>query len=199
MNNAVTPGSIADLQNLTNTASDPSAVFDDYAAVIGNVITLQEQVALGVTDGSLTSDVQTLSSLSRAKDDVAQEQALLDEVLTIKTPAYNLNAGFLDLDTETILRVAYEDELTEVAAFQSTATQAESALFDSLLGPQAAKLASETMTDNLESGIFADASGNPPLAANGVTRSSSSVPAASRSSRSSTTRSVSPASRPRRA
>jgi signal transduction histidine kinase len=169
VNNAVTPGGIADLQNLTNTASDPSAVFDDYAAVIGNVITLQEQVALGVTDGSLTSDVQTLNSLSRAKDDVAQEQALLDEVLTITTDAYNLHAGFLDLNTETSLRVAYEDELTEVAAFQSTATQAESALFDSLLGPQAAKLASETMTDNLESGIFADASGNPPTAANGVT------------------------------
>jgi signal transduction histidine kinase len=169
VNNAVTTGGIKDLQNLTNTASDPSAVFDDYAAVISNMITLQQQVALGVTDASLTSDVQTLNSLSLAKDAVAQEQALLDEVLTIQTSAYGLNAGFIDFNTETSLRVASVGELTDISAFQSTATQVESALFDSLLGPQAAKLASETMTDNLESGIFSDASGNPPTAANGVT------------------------------
>jgi signal transduction histidine kinase len=166
VNNAVTPGGITDLQKLTGTASDPSAVFDDYAAVISNMITLQEQVALGVTDGQLTSDVQTLHSLSLAKDDVAQERALLDEVLTIQTDAYNLNAGFLDFNTETSLRVASQDELTNVAAFHATATPAESSLFDSLLGPQATKLASETMTDNLESGIFADASGNAPTDAN---------------------------------
>jgi signal transduction histidine kinase len=172
VNNAVTPGAIVDLQNLTNTASDPSAVFDDYAAVMSNMITLQQQVALGVTDGQLTRDVQTLNSLSLAKDDVAQEQALFDEVLTtsvsqpINTADFSLTAGFLDFNTESSLRVANQEELTNLAAFQSTATQQEGALFDALLGPQAAKLASETMTDNLESGIFADASGNPPVDAN---------------------------------
>jgi signal transduction histidine kinase len=169
VNNAVTAGSVADLQKLTITASDPSAVFADYAAVIGNMITLQEQVSLGVTDGPLNSDVQTLNALALAKDEVSQEQALLDEVLTVKTDAYNLTVGVLDFNTETSLRVAYEDELTDVSAFQSTATQAESALFDAGLGPQAKREASETMTDNLEAGIFDDASGNPPTAANGVT------------------------------
>jgi signal transduction histidine kinase len=169
VNNAVTPASVADLQHLTSTASDPSAVFADYAAVIRNMITLQQQVALGVTDGSLTSDVQTLNALALAKDEVSQERALLDEVLTTKTDAYNLNAGFLDFSTETSLRVAYEDELTDMSAFQSTATQPESALFDARLGPQAPLEASETFTDNLETGIFDDASGNPPTAANGVT------------------------------
>ncbi len=43
-------------------------VSPDYAAVIGVMITLQQQVALGVTDRPLTSDVQTLNSLSLAKD-----------------------------------------------------------------------------------------------------------------------------------
>jgi signal transduction histidine kinase len=172
VNNAVTPGAVVDLQNLTNTASDTSAVFDDYAAVISNMVTLQQQVALGVTDGRLTSDVQTLNSLLLAKDDVAQEQALFDEVLTvsvsqpINTADFSLTAGFLDFNTESSLRVASQEELTNLAAFQRTATQPEGALFDALLGPQAAKLASETMTDNLESGIFADASGNPPVDAN---------------------------------
>ena len=169
VNNAVSATSVTDLQRLTTTASDPSAVFDDYAAVIGNVLSLQEQVALGVTDSQLTSDVQTLNSLSVAKDDVAQEQALLDEVLTNQADVFNLNAGFIDFNTETSLRVAFENELTEVSAFQGTAAQSESALFDALLGPQSTKLASETMTDNLESGIFDDASGNPPTGPDGVT------------------------------
>ena len=33
----------------------------DYEAVISDIITLQEQVALGITDQSLTSDVQALN------------------------------------------------------------------------------------------------------------------------------------------
>ena len=180
VNNAVSAASITDLQRLTSTASDPSAVFDDYAAVISNVLSLQQQVALGVTDGQLTSDVQTLNSLSLAKDDVAQEQALVDEVLTNNADVFGLNAGFIDFNTETNLRVANQNELTNLAAFQSTATQQESALFDALLGPQAPKLASETMTDNLETGIFDDASGNPPTDANNkplvVVSSSSGIP-----------------------
>ena len=167
VNNAVSATSVGnDLHKLTLNASDPSAVFDDYAADIGIVLTLQEQVALGNTDSQLTSDVQTLNSLSLAKDDVAQEQALLDEVLTNQANVFNLNPGFIDFNTESNLKVANQEELTNLAGFQSTASVPESALFDALLGPQAKKLASETMTDNLETGIFDDASGNPPTNAN---------------------------------
>ena len=167
VNNAVSATSVGnDLHKLTLNASDPSAVFDDYAADIGIVLTLQEQVALGITDSQLTSDVQTLNSLSLAKDDVAQEQALLDEVLTNQANVFNLNPGFIDFNTESNLKVANQEELTNLAGFQSTASVPESALFDALLGPQAKKLASETMTDNLETGIFDDASGNPPTNAN---------------------------------
>jgi len=124
VNNAVSAASVMDLQQLTSTASDPTAVFDDYAAVIGNMITLQQQVALGVTDSSLTSDVQSLNSLSLAKDDVAQEQALFDEALTwdksqpvTGTSDFGLNSGFLDFNTESSLRVANQEELTNLAAF----------------------------------------------------------------------------------
>jgi signal transduction histidine kinase len=182
---AVSAASLKDLQDLTGTASDPSAVFADYAAVIGNMMTLQQQVALGVTDASLTSDVQALNSLGLAKDEVTQEQALFDEVLTMSQAEtigqtdFGLTAGFFDFNTESGLRVANQEELTNLAAFQSTATQQESALFDSLLGPQAVKLASETMTDDLESGIFADASGNAPTDANNkplIVASSSGLP-----------------------
>jgi signal transduction histidine kinase len=168
VNNAVSATSVDnDLHKLTLNASDPSAVFDDYAADIGIILTLQQQVALGITDSQLTSDVQTLNSLSLAKDDVAQEQALLDEVLTNQANVFNLNPGFIDFSTESNLKVANQEELTNLAGFQSTASVPESALFDALLGPQATKLASETMTDNLETGIFDDASGNPPTNAAG--------------------------------
>ena len=52
VNNAVSADSIADLQKLASTAlRTPSAVFDDYAADISDMITLRQQVALGVTDG----------------------------------------------------------------------------------------------------------------------------------------------------
>ena len=169
VNNAVSVSSVVDLQALSDAASDPNAVFADYASVIGLMITLQQQVALGVTDTALTSDVQTLNSLSLAKDDVTQEQAFFDEVLTAgqlnEAPGssdFSLNVGFVDFNTEASLRVANQEELTNLAAFHTTATQQESALFDSLLGPQAPKLASENMTDGLESGIFSDASGNLP-------------------------------------
>jgi signal transduction histidine kinase len=166
VSNAVSPASVQDLQRLSQTASDPSALYDDYAAVINDMITLQQQVALGVTDSQLASDVQTLNSLSLAKNDVSQQQTLLDEVLTNQAPVFNLNPGFIDFNTESSLRVANQDELTTLGAFHSTATVQENALFDAQLGPGAPKLASETMTDDLESGIFNDASGNPPTDAN---------------------------------
>ena len=114
-----------------------------------------------MTDSQLASDVQTLNSLSLAKNDVSQQQALIDEVLTNQAPVLNLNPGFIDFSTESSLRVANQDELTTLGAFHSTATVQESALFDAQLGPGAPKLASETPSP---SGIFSLASKNPSAA-----------------------------------
>jgi signal transduction histidine kinase len=159
VNNALSAGptgNIALLHNLFNTAlPDGDVVSPDYEAVISDIITLQDQVELGITDQSLNNDVQTLNALSEAKDLVSQQQALLDQSMS------SGGSGFLDLGTETTLQVDYSEEFNDEAAFQASATPAENAMYDELLGPQAAKLGGETQSDNIEQAIFTVAGGQP--------------------------------------
>ena len=54
----------------------------DYAGPIGDMITLNDQIAQGVSDPSLVNDVRTLNSLSLAKDQAAQQRALRYHALT---------------------------------------------------------------------------------------------------------------------
>ena len=151
---------ITQLQNLFNTAlPDGDVVSPDYEAVITAIITLQAQVSLGVTDQSLTSEVQTLTAFSQAKDLTSQQLALLDQSLSNPPATGSTTYGFLDFQTETTLQVNYVEEFNDEAAFQSSASQAENAMYDSLLGPGAAKLASETQSDNIEQAFFAVAGG----------------------------------------
>ena len=54
------------------------AVIADYGADISDMITLSDQVAQGVADASLASDVRALNALSLAKEQVSQQRALLN-------------------------------------------------------------------------------------------------------------------------
>ena len=57
---------------LRSTASqDALAVIADYAAPIGDMITLNDQIAQGISDPGLVNDVRTLNSLSLTKDQAA--------------------------------------------------------------------------------------------------------------------------------
>jgi signal transduction histidine kinase len=163
VNNALSAGStgnIALLHNLFNTAlPDGDVVSPDYEAVISDIITLQDQVELGITDQSLNNDVQTLHALSQAKDLVSQQLALLDQSMSNPPDSAAGGSGFLDFGTETTLQVDYSEEFNDEAAFQASATPAENAMYDDLLGPQAAKLDGETQSDNIEQAIFAVAGG----------------------------------------
>ena len=148
------------LHGLFNTAlPDGDVVGPDYEAVIGDIITLQGQTALGITDQSLTSDVQSLTAFSQAKDLTSQQLALLDQSMS-NTPTSNVPTfGELGFATETSLQVDYAEEFNQEAAFQAAATQPENSLYASLLGPQAAKLDGETQSDNIEQAIFTVAGG----------------------------------------
>jgi signal transduction histidine kinase len=159
---ALAVGSMTDLGGLAVTAPDPDSIIDDYGAVIADATAVQGKIALGVTDASLTSDVQMLGALSQAKDQVSQQQVLLDEVLTVSKDGYALAVGFLDFNTETRLRVAYQDALADISAYQGAAPARAPNLLDSMLVSQPGQQAREIMTDNLESSIFQDASGSPP-------------------------------------
>ncbi|HEX9042417.1 MAG TPA: nitrate- and nitrite sensing domain-containing protein [Trebonia sp.] len=162
VNNALSPANIKQLQNLFNTAfGTGDVVAPDYGAVIKDIITLQDQVSLGNTDQALTSDVQTLNALAGAKDLTSQQLALLDQSMSnlpTSTAVFG-TPGFLDFATETTLQVDYVEEFNDEAAFQSSASPAENAMYDALLGPQAAKLDGETQSDNIEQALFAVAGG----------------------------------------
>jgi signal transduction histidine kinase len=179
VNNALSAGptgNIALLHNLFNTAlPDGDVVSPDYEAVISDIITLQDQVELGITDQSLNNDVQTLNALSEAKDLVSQQQALLDQSMSNQDSASG--AGFLDFGTETTLQVDYSEEFNDEATFQASATQAENAMYDDLLGPQATKLDGETQSDNIEQAIFTVAGGqtNEPNAGTAAITSSAGI------------------------
>jgi signal transduction histidine kinase len=156
VNNALSTTSIAQLQGLFGTATPSGDVVSpEYGFVISDIISLQGQVSLGITDQSLNSDVATLTALSQARDLTSQQQAQLDQSLDNKA-AYDGNA------TVTNLQVTYAEEFTQEGAFQSAATPAETGMYDSLLGPQAAKLAGEDQSDNIEQALFAVA-GNPKI------------------------------------
>src|ERR1700722_579809 len=160
VNNALSPNNIKQLQGLYNTAlPSGDVVGPDYGSVINGIITLQAQVALGNTDQTLTSDVQTLNALAQAKDLTAQQLALLDQSMANNSTFGNLISGFLGFATETSLQVDYVEEFNDEAAFQHSATAAENAMYDALLGPQAAKLDGEDKSDNIEQAIFAVAGG----------------------------------------
>jgi signal transduction histidine kinase len=167
VNLALSPNNIAQLQNLFNTAfGTGDVVAPDYSTVINGIITLQAQVSLGNTDQSLNSNVQTLTALAQAKDLTSQQLALLDQSMANAPGSVFGTPGFLDFATETSLQVDYVEEFNDEAAFQHAASPAENSMYDTLLGPQAAKLDGETMSDNIEQALFAVAGGtlNEPLA-----------------------------------
>jgi signal transduction histidine kinase len=156
VNRDLSPANVKTLQGLFDTALPTGdEVGPDYGEVIKDIITLQAQVALGNTDQALTSDVQTLTALAQAKDLTSQQLALLDQSMSDTSTFGNLVPGSLDFATETTLQVDYVEEFNDEAAYQSSATPAENAMYDALLGPQAAKLDGETQSDNIEQALFA--------------------------------------------
>ncbi|MDX6416346.1 MAG: hypothetical protein QOG28_966 [Trebonia sp.] len=176
VNSALSAGSIGTFSTSSVNASGLHGLFAianangqeasaDYEAVLAEIAILQAQVSLGVTDQSVNSDVQTLSALAQAKDLTSQEQSVVDPALANTansgvTDANNISTlGHLDFAAETSLQLAYNEELSQEAAFQKTASPAEATEFDNLLGPEAAKLDGETESDTIDQAIFAVAGG----------------------------------------
>src|SRR5271165_1770208 len=111
----------AGLGALRSTASqDALAVIADYAGPIGDMITLNDQIAQGTSDPVLVNDVRTLSALSLAKDQAAQQRALLFNALTQQ---------FFADGVQPALTTALSEELVDKASFETTATPAEQSFF----------------------------------------------------------------------
>ena len=104
------------------------AVIAGYAAPINNLIALDDQIAQGTSDATLVNDVQTLNSLSLAKDLAAQQRALLSNALAQQIFADGVQQA---------LTTAESEELTDLTAFKTTATPAEQSTFtNTVAGPR---------------------------------------------------------------
>jgi signal transduction histidine kinase len=124
----ITPPGLGALRNTAQASQDALAVIADYAAPIGDMITLNDQIAQGISDPGLVNDVRTLNSLSLAKDQAAQQRALLYHALTQQ---------FLGDGEQPALTTALSEELVDKASFETTATPAEQSFFShTVAGPQ---------------------------------------------------------------
>jgi signal transduction histidine kinase len=136
------------------------AVIDNYGAVINDMITLSDQTAQGVSDASLASDVRAFNELALAKEQASQQRALLNYLFSTK--AGPTDGGLLVTTSNTLqaLQIANTTEFTDGSAFQSAATPAELAYFNTAVNsPSSAK--DVAYAQELELNIFGDASGAP--------------------------------------
>jgi signal transduction histidine kinase len=122
-----TPSGLKALRSTAQTSGDALAAIADYKAPIGDMITLNDQIAQGTSDPTLVNDVRTLSSLSLAKDQAAQQRALLFHALTQQ---------FFGDGELPALTTALSEELGDKASFVTTATPAEQSFFTNTVAGQ---------------------------------------------------------------
>ena len=124
----ITPSGLGALRSTAQASQGALAVIADYAAPIGGMITLNDQIAQGISDPGLVNDVRTLNSLSLAKDQAAQERAFLYNALTQQ---------FFSDGEQPALTTALSEELVDKASFETTATPAEQSFFShTVAGPK---------------------------------------------------------------
>jgi len=116
------------LRSTAQASQSALAVIADYSAPISNMIALNDQIAQGTSDSGLANDVQALNSLSLAKDQAAQQRALLFNAL---------NQQLFADGVQQALTTAQSEELTDLTAFNTTATaQEQSAYRNTVAGPR---------------------------------------------------------------
>jgi len=131
----------------TSTPQTEQAVITNYDAVINDMLNLADQVAQGVSDATLASDVRAFNALGLAKEQVSQQRALLNF-------AFNDNSVQIDPTTEQLLQTAFAREFSEESAFQGAATPAERAFLNNAV--KSGAVTSTAFAQELELAVFAD-------------------------------------------
>src|ERR1700678_3508564 len=151
---------------------DEGAVIGNYDADINDMIVLADQVSQGVSNASLTSDVEALNALSLAKEQASEERGLIN--YAIRSPGdltpgnvvsyFNPNLGaagetahdyFIDPNTLALFTTAYDQEFVDEAAFYASATPAESAFLSTAWGAQG-RFVGISLAENLSQNIMAN-------------------------------------------
>jgi signal transduction histidine kinase len=118
---------LAELRSTAQASQSALAVIADYSGPIGEMFSLNDQIAQGTADSGLANDVQALNSLSLAKDQAAQQRAILFNALTQQL--------FAD-DEQQALTTAVSVQSADLTAFDTTATPEEQVSFrDTVAGP----------------------------------------------------------------
>jgi signal transduction histidine kinase len=120
-------GHLGEMRSTAQASQSALAVIADYSAPIGAMFSLNQQIAQGTADSGLANDVQALNSLSLAKDQAAQQRALLFNAFTQQI--------FAD-DEQQALTTAVSEQAADLTAFGTTATAAEQRSFRAVVaGP----------------------------------------------------------------
>jgi signal transduction histidine kinase len=140
-------GNLASLRT-RGVTQPPQAVIVAYTEAIGSLFALCDEITSASGDSLLSDEVRTLGSLSRAKDEASQERAILDAAL--------IEGSFNDVPATLATAQGLED--TDLAAFVSSATQAEEN--DYLDTVDAERIDTEEMLTNF---LFLNAVSDPKL------------------------------------
>src|SRR5487761_696989 len=115
------------LRTTAQASQSALAVIADYSAPIGDMFSLNDQIAQGTADSGLANDVQALNSLSLAKDQAAQQRAILFNALSQQL--------FAD-DEQQALTTSVSVQGADQTAFGTTATADEqNSLRNTVAGP----------------------------------------------------------------
>jgi signal transduction histidine kinase len=114
---------ISHLEELRSTAQASQsalAVIADYSTPIGDLLSLNAQIAQGTADAGLANGVQTLSALAMAQEQATQQRAILFNALSQQL--------FAD-DELQALTTAESEQAADLATFSTTASPAEQRTF----------------------------------------------------------------------
>jgi signal transduction histidine kinase len=118
---------LGQLRSTAQASQSALSVIAAYSTPIADMLSLDAQIAQGTSDSGLANDVQSLNSLSLAKDQAAQQRALL----------FNAFSEQLFADGEQqALTTAVSVQSADLTAFGTTATPAEqNAFHNTVAGP----------------------------------------------------------------
>src|SRR5580658_2203631 len=119
---------LSSLRGTAQISQQVLALIQAYSTPIDDMITLNDQIDQGTSDPGLVNDVESLNSLALAKDQAAQQRALLYNAL----PPQLFSDG-----VQQALTTAQSEELNNENAFKETATaQEQNSFYNTLTGPQ---------------------------------------------------------------
>jgi signal transduction histidine kinase len=153
-----------DLHNNVSSAQNDTAITDSYGTAINDMITLEDQVGQGVSDGQLTGDVQALNDLALAKEQIAEQVGLLNSALSapVRLSVTYSNGGgttasplipTADQGTEQAVQLANNLGTTDLGLFFQAATDVQ-ALDDVNEENSPGGAAATNISQDIESNVF---------------------------------------------